>query len=121
MVDWLKLFQEIADKIQREARPLFGSEKAAESMGRGAGGDISKYVDTLAEDIVVKTLEAEKISCTLITEESGKLEIGGGGESHVVIDSIDGTTNAIRGIPFVATCLAHASGSRLSDVDVGLV
>lgn len=121
MVDWLKLFQQIANQIQREAQPLFGSEKAAEAMGRGAGGDISKYVDTLAEDIVVETLKAEKIQCTLITEESGKLEINGGGESHIVLDSIDGTTNATRGIPFVATCLAHASGSRLSDVDVGLV
>lgn len=121
MTDWLRLFQEIADEIRREAQPLFGSEKAAEAMGRGAGGDVSKYVDTLAENIVVKTLEAEKIPCMLITEESGKLKISGGGESYVVLDSIDGTTNATRDIPFVSTCLAHATGSRLSDVDVGLV
>lgn len=121
MTDWLRLFQEISEKIYLEVKPIFGSEKAREVMGRGAGGDISKYVDLLAEEIVVKALEAEDISCILISEECGMRKIGKGSGSYVVLDSIDGTTNATRSIPFVSTSLAHAAHGHLNAVDVALV
>ena len=121
MVDWLKLFQEIADEIRQDVKPFFGSEKAREDMGRGAGGDTTKYVDFLAEEIVVRTLEAGEVPCTLISEECGTRRIGRGGADYVVLDGIDGTTNSTRNIPFVSTSIARSTGNRLGDVDVALV
>ncbi len=121
MPDWLQLFKEAADQIQLQAQPLFATEAGQRPMGRGAGGDNSKYIDILSESIVVKALQATDAPCTLISEESGRLEINGGGTDTVVLDSIDGTTNATHGIPFVATSIAHATGSMLRDVDAALV
>lgn len=121
MFDWLRLFKEVSDKINCDVKPFFGSKKARETMGRGAGGDVSKYIDILAEDIVVEALENKDVSCTLISEECGKRNIGKGGENYVILDSVDGTTNATRNIPFVATSLAHATGEKLSSVDVAFV
>lgn len=121
MVDWLNLFKEFADEVYREVKPILGSEKAREAMGRGAGGDVTKYIDFMAEDIAVRTLEAKSASCTLISEECGVKKIGRGGGDYVVLDSIDGTTNATRSIPFFSTSIAHATGSFLKDIDVGLV
>ena len=121
MVNWLKLFQEISKEIRKEVKPFLGSEKAREVVGRGAGGDATKYIDTLSEDVVIRMLEAQGISCILISEECGTKKICEGGCDYVVLDSIDGTTNATRNIPFVSTSIAHAKGSSLLDVDVALV
>ena len=121
MVDWLKLFQGAATEIRREAQPLFGSAKAKESQGRGAGGDVTRFVDALAEDIVLKTLIDNHVPCILVSEERGTQQVHGGGNDYVVLDGIDGTTNALQRVPFSATSIAHATGPTLEDVDVGLV
>ena len=121
MTDWLSLFQEISKEIYSKVKPFFGSEKAKEAIGRGAGGDLTKFIDLLAEEIVIEHLEARDISCILISEECGMRKIGKGEENYVVLDSIDGTTNATRNIPFVSTSIAHASHCYLNTVDVGLV
>jgi myo-inositol-1(or 4)-monophosphatase len=121
VTDWLKLFQEAAAEIRREAQPLFGSAKAKERQGRGAGGDVTRFVDALAESIVLRTLIDNNIPCILVSEESGTQQVHGGGDDYVVLDAIDGTTNALRRVPFSATSIAHASGPMLEDVDVGFI
>lgn len=121
MTDWLNLFKIISNKIQQETKPLIGSQKAREEMGKGAGGDISKYVDILAENIAIQTLEEKKVHCTFISEECGIRQIDEGGKDCIILDGIDGTTNITRNIPFVSTSIAHSTGWRLSDVDIALV
>ncbi|UCH37231.1 MAG: hypothetical protein JSV76_05990 [Candidatus Bathyarchaeota archaeon] len=121
MVNWLSLFQNIAQEIHRAAAPLLGTEQANKRISHGAGGDVTKYIDSLAEKIVIHELQAEHVSCNLISEECGVMKMGARTQDFVVLDSIDGTTNATRDIPFVSTSIAHASGPSLSDVDVALV
>jgi myo-inositol-1(or 4)-monophosphatase len=121
LVDWLKLFETAATEIRREAKPLFGSPKAEEKQGIGAGGDVTRFIDTLAESIVLRILLDNDVSCILVSEEKGTQKIHEGGKDYVVLDAIDGTTNALHLIPFSATSIAHASGPRLGDVDVGLI
>jgi len=121
MTDWLKIFQEAAEEIEKKIKPFLGSEKAKTTAGMGAGGDKTKYIDLLAEGTVIKILEAHNISCTLISEECGVKKIGNSREDYVVLDSIDGTTNATRSIPFFSTSLAHAKSGFLKDIDVALV
>ena len=122
IVDWIRLFGDAAAEIRRETQPLFGSEKAKQAQGRGAGGDVTRFIDALAESIVIRTLQENHVSCILVSEEKGTQQIcEAGGHDYVVLDAIDGTTNALHRIPFSATSIAHANGTMLHDVDIALI
>ena len=122
IVDWIRLFGDAAAEIRRETQPLFGSEKAKQAQGRGAGGDVTRFIDALAESIVIRTLQENHVSCILVSEEKGTQQIcEAGGHNYVVLDAIDGTTNALHRIPFSATSIAHANGTMLHDVDIALI
>jgi myo-inositol-1(or 4)-monophosphatase len=82
-------------------------------MGRGAGGDISRRIDLVAEKTVIEVLKKRKIDATIIGEECGRIE---GKKGFVIMDAIDGTANAIRGIPFYCCSLAYATEFQLSAV-----
>ena len=70
---------------------------------RGAGGDRTLVIDSLAEDAVFEELEALHAGgCdfTVISEERGTVVFGDGASSvRVVVDPIDGSLNAKRLIP----------------------
>ena len=122
IVDWIRLFGDAAAEIRRKTQPLFGSEKAKQEQGRGAGGDMTRFIDALAESIVIRTLQDNHASCVLVSEEKGTQQIcEAEGDDYVVLDAIDGTTNTLHCIPFSATSIAHANGSMLRDVDVALI
>ncbi len=122
VVDWLRLFKDTAWKIRNRVTPLFGHESAGTTYSKGAGGDVSTAIDLLAEETVIETLEDHEVSCVLVSEECGVKRLGTGeSRGYVIIDGVDGTTNAVHGLPFVATSLAYAEGPRLQDVQVGLV
>jgi myo-inositol-1(or 4)-monophosphatase len=55
---------------------------------------------------------------TIVSEEIGVL---GRGPTRVVIDPIDGSLNAKRGIGFFSLSIAVASGETMGDVDFGFV
>jgi myo-inositol-1(or 4)-monophosphatase len=120
-MDWSQFFQETVDAIRRATVPLLGSTDAGVILGHGAGGDRTRYIDAVAEEVVIAAIRAAGLSCILVSEESGAMAFGDDPTDYVVLDGIDGTTNALRNIPFTAVSIAHAEGSRLSDVDVGFV
>jgi len=121
MVNWLRLFQAISKEVYNEVNSFFGTTQAMKIVGRGAGGDMTTQIDKLAEEIVIKFLERECIPCILVSEECGSKVIGKNHEDYVILDGIDGTTNAVRGIPFTSISIAHATDPYLHAVDVGLV
>jgi myo-inositol-1(or 4)-monophosphatase len=101
---------------------LYGSPDAASEFGKGAGGDTMKKIDLVAEKTVIDFFEEKKLSCTLISEETGTKKIGTHpGETYITIDPVDGTTNAVRGVPFFATSLAMSRAPYLKDVETALV
>jgi myo-inositol-1(or 4)-monophosphatase len=117
---WLSIFRRACDRIAHEVAAM-APERRAEPCGRGAGGDITVLVDRVAEDIVVEELEALGRPLTLVSEELGVRELAGGGPPLVVVDPIDGSLNAKRGMPVFATSIALADGRRMADVTTGLV
>lgn len=122
MVDWLDILIDCAENMKRAVNPLFGSSEAKDGFGRGAGGDITKRIDLAAEDALVRTLQEHSVSCTLVSEEAGVKLIGAHpSEFYVTADPVDGTTNAVRGLPFVDISLAASRKLMLSDVEVALV
>jgi myo-inositol-1(or 4)-monophosphatase len=92
---------------------MAGTAQGNREMGRGAGGDISRKIDLMAEKTVIDVLKRRKVNATIIGEECGRIE---GKEGFVIMDGIDGTANATRGIPFYCCSLAYATEFRLSSV-----
>ena len=122
MTDWLNTLKVCSKRIRKEVLPLFGSADAAIGFGRGAGGDIMKKIDLAAEKALIDTLQDLDASCTLISEESGVKKIGSQPSNfYVTTDPVDGSTNAVRGIPFIATSIAVSKAPYLKDVEAALV
>ena len=106
--------------------PILGSKKAAEKAQRGVGGDISMQIDLIAENIVINTLENEKINLLLISEELGEKYIGNKEEAIksqnvLIIDPVDGSNNAVRGIPYCSISIAYARGKSIKDIKKAVV
>ena len=120
--DVLRILIEACSRVRSEVSKLSGREEAYESFGVGAGGDISRKIDIVAERAVIDTLKEHKVNCTIIAEEAGKVDLTNGKSSaYVILDAVDGTTNALRGIPFYCCSIAFADGNRLSAVKYGVV
>lgn len=119
-VDWLGLCRRAAEEATRvlERHPL--SERAA-TAGPGVGGDMALVIDREVEDAVFAELERLETPLTAVSEERGEVLIAGGGPVHVVIDPIDGSRNAKRGIPVFALSIAVAAGPTMGDVQFGYV
>jgi len=120
--DWLTLLKTCSKKIRKEVVPFFKSPEANFGFGIGAGGDIMKRIDLIAEKTLIETIEKEGFSCTLISEETGVREIGDNPTNfYVTTDPLDGTTNATRGIPFMATSMAVSKKPYLNQIETALV
>ncbi|MHA1468500.1 MAG: inositol monophosphatase family protein, partial [Promethearchaeota archaeon] len=101
----INLLKIIALNVYDAIHPILGSKKAAEKADRGAGGDISMQIDLIAEKIVIDTLENENVNLLLISEELGERYIGSKekaikSQNVLIIDPVDGSNNAVRGIPY---------------------
>ena len=96
------------------------AERAVET-GRGEGGDMAYVIDRAAEDAVFAEIERLGTPVTAISEERGELDIAGGSEIRIVIDPVDGSLNAKRGLPFACVSIAIAAGSSMGDVEIGWV
>jgi myo-inositol-1(or 4)-monophosphatase len=90
-------------------------------LRRGLGGDDTTMIDQSAEDAVVERLEALGADFTLVSEELGERVFGAGGPMRVVVDPIDGSVNAKRGIPFFSFSLAVADAPTMGEVVFGYV
>lgn len=118
---WLAAFRRACDRIAATADAMSPAERA-QTRGRGAGGDITVAIDRVAEDIVLEELDALGAPVHVISEEVGAVDLGGGSATTlVVVDPIDGSLNAKRGLPVFSTSIALAGGGTMGDVTLGLV
>lgn len=121
-MQYLKLLRRCAEQIRENILPLVGTVEAAKILGRGAGGDLTKEIDRRAEKTLIKNIMEEGLSCTILSEERGVIKIGSSPEDlYLACDPLDGTTNAVHGIPFVATSIAIAKEPFLSMVEAAVV
>jgi myo-inositol-1(or 4)-monophosphatase len=87
-------------------------------VGDGMGGDETTAIDAAAEKVILERLRAID-GATIVSEEVGELK--GDGGLRVVVDPIDGSLNAKRGIPFFSLSVAVAEGQTMDDVVFGYV
>ncbi len=81
----------------------------------GASGDKTFRIDKIAEDIILSHLESLNEPFHIVSEELGIKDIKHGGV-RVLIDPIDGSKNAISGLPVFCTSIAIADGDRIGDI-----
>lgn len=114
------LAHKVVDQIYRKIRKANSTEfhKLGSNTGIGADGTPTKYVDMVAEDVALKLVKKSDVKVNILSEESGFLDFAG--EYTFVLDPIDGTRNAYRGIPFYSVSLGVGK-SMLSDVEYGIV
>ena len=118
MTDWLTICRRAVEDVQAVLQELPPGEERERVLRRGEGGDDTTAIDAEAERVVVARLEAEGVDFTLVSEELG---IRPGGSTHVVVDPIDGSINAKRGIPFFSLSIAIAEGPTIGGVHFGYV
>ena len=112
----LKTAETVARKIKRVQSTDFF--KFGNNIGLGADGTVTKYVDKIAEEAALNFLNKSKTKVNILSEEIGFLD--NSSEYTFVLDPIDGTRNAYRGIPFYAVSIAIGK-SMISDVEYGIV
>jgi myo-inositol-1(or 4)-monophosphatase len=121
LTDWLATCRAAVEDVRGVLIELPTRVEREPIVGAGKGGDDTVAIDAAAEDVIVRRLEATAADFTLISEELGKRAFGSGGQTHVVVDPIDGSLNAKRGIPFFALSIAVAAGATMDDVHFGYV
>jgi myo-inositol-1(or 4)-monophosphatase len=98
-------------------------ERVRETGERGEGGDRTLVIDQRAEDLVFSQLDVlheRGARFTAVSEERGTVDYGDD-RVRVVIDPIDGSMNAKRGLPAHAISIAVADGETMADVAFGYV
>lgn len=112
----IEVLREVSGKIYENVKNLAGTDDAAGDFGIGAGGDISRNIDITAEKTVLDYFKKTGFGCTVLGEECGRVEISSNPSGYVVMDAIDGSANAVRGVPFFCSSLAFATDDRLSSI-----
>jgi len=107
--------------VYKAVNPLIGKAVSRRIIGFRAGGDITRYIDVVAEKAVLDSVKRNKVNCTLISEEMGVKKLGNEQEVYLVVDAVDGTTNATRGLSFVSTSIAASEVNRFSGIESAVV
>ena len=121
MIDWLAFCRACVGDLEGVLSDLPTRFEREPVLRLGEGGDDTTAIDAAAELAVVSRLEALGEDLTLVSEELGIRTFGAGGDLRVVVDPVDGSVNAKRGIPFFSLSLAVADGGTMDDVGFGYV
>jgi myo-inositol-1(or 4)-monophosphatase len=122
--DWLGACRTARDALAQVLRERPSTRERIEETGtRGEGGDRTLVIDQFAEDAMFAELErlhGAGVRFTAVSEERGEVDFGDAGV-RVIIDPLDGSLNAKRGLPAHAISVAVADGETMADVAFGYV
>jgi myo-inositol-1(or 4)-monophosphatase len=116
--EWLAVCRAAAEDVRGVLRDLPTRTEREPVVGDGVGGDETTAVDAAADQVILERLRVIE-GATIVSEEVGVLK--GDGSLRVVVDPIDGSLNAKRGIPFFSLSIAVAEGETMDDVVFGYV
>jgi myo-inositol-1(or 4)-monophosphatase len=121
---WLAFCREAVEDVRGQLAELPTRVEREPVVGDGAGGDETTAIDAAAEAAIVARLEqlhADGHDFHLVSEELGERTFGTADATRVLVDPIDGSMNAKRGIPYFSLSIAVADGARMEDVHFGYV
>lgn len=122
--DWLGACRRATEEVRAILRASPTSqERIVETGSRGEGGDRTLVIDQAAEDAVFEQLDALHAGgarFAAVSEERGEVDFGDDAV-RVVIDPLDGSLNAKRGLAAHALSIAVADGPTMADVAFAFV
>jgi len=121
LTDWLELCRAAVDDVRLALAEHPTRADREPVVGAGKGGDETTAIDAAAERAILRRFENAGIDAVLVSEEVGEVQLGAGGETRIVVDPIDGSLNAKRGIGFFSMSIAVADGPAMGDVAFGFV
>lgn len=101
--DLIDLFERTAAAVRDVLEPVSGSERRARTQRPG-----QYAIDLIADAAALRVLAEAPVS--VLSEESGVTAVAGS-EITVVIDPVDGSTNASRCLPYWATSICAVDGN----------
>lgn len=107
-VAWNEVVYSLAKDVEKIVMPLFGRPEGGREVGLNVSGDVTKYVDKAAEDMVIERLKP--LGINIVSEEIGFIDQGS--DFTAVVDPIDGSYNFSTGIPVFAFSFALFRGSE---------
>jgi myo-inositol-1(or 4)-monophosphatase len=116
LTDWLAICRGAVDDVRGVLTDLPSRAEREPVLAQGEGGDDTTAIDAAAERVILARFEG--LDVTIVSEEVGEV---GDGQWRVVIDPIDGSLNAKRGIPFFSLSIAVADGDTMADVEFAYV
>ncbi len=109
----LEICDSAAEAVSESIKKMVGDPASGTVMQMGADGTPTKSIDGKAEDAVIAVLERSGVSFAILSEEMGRKEIGDDPQYFLHLDPLDGTFNAICGIPFYSVSI-YISGPSCS-------
>ncbi|MCS7115997.1 MAG: inositol monophosphatase [Nitrososphaerota archaeon] len=117
MNDHFAILVEALEVAKRTFQSIKDREDRVLKKGIGAYGDVTYKIDSTTEEAILKTLRKRYPNALIISEESGIIGKGDG-RPIILLDPVDGSTNALRGVQFSSTALAIAEGRMFDDIIV---
>lgn len=119
----IEVFRKIGKRLFEKMPEILRQYSSGDFIKIGASGDRTYPVDQKAEEIIIDELdnfhsEGERFS--LISEEYGFKDYGDR-VRKILVDPIDGSNNARRGIPFYSTSIAFVDGENLENTRAGYI
>jgi len=111
LTDWLELCRGAAADVRGVLADLPSRLQREPVLAAGKGGDDTTAIDAAAERVILARFDG--VDATILSEEIGEV---GNGKWRIVVDPIDGSLNAKRGIPFFSLSIAVAEGETMDDV-----
>jgi myo-inositol-1(or 4)-monophosphatase len=116
LTDWLEVCRAAVEDVRGVLAAMPTRVEREPVLRRGEGGDDTTAIDAEVERVVLERLRPLGVS--IVSEEVGRID---GDSTLVVVDPIDGSLNAKRGIPFFSLSIAVAGGDRMDDVHTAYV
>lgn len=100
----IKTLRKIADEVVKAIAFIPDDVDPGKEICIGADGTPTDNIDKIAENAVLRYIEANNIQLNVLSEEIGYVD--NGGTETLVLDPIDGSTNFIAGIPLYTISMA---------------
>jgi myo-inositol-1(or 4)-monophosphatase len=112
-MSFFSLFDEITSAVSDGIMDIAGTPDAGIIVEMGADATPTQAIDKVAEDIILSFLRDAEVCGEVISEEAGRCRISDA-DGIIILDPIDGTYNAIHGIPYYAISAAYMESGTVT-------
>ena len=106
----MRLCDNAARAVTDAIEEMAGTAASGQMVRMGADGTPTKQIDRAAENAVLDILRSSGLGFKVLSEEIGEVLIGEKPDYFLHLDPLDGTFNAIAGIPFYSVSIYISQG-----------